>query len=295
MKAEQETFTLKCESMGQHDATLGYYGPISKEGALALTRKLEHLFGYYQYNKVILGIESPGGEVDGLDYLLRVLSQHAKQGKWVETRTTFKCASAAAVLLAAGRFGSRRVGVQTQLLFHSSRMQGADIEWTAKSSTMLTKALLSIDRKVIDTLLERLICACDGGDGFVAVVSARLDYVSIHWGALAPQLTTLTSPDTDVAVPQWLKALNRIVKPQGNPEMVIASFKRYLTERFQTDKPMAALEAFVLCLIDEVQGVIQGDQVPMKPTHHREGVGEYEASRDDDIAAMTRRLVVSMV
>jgi ATP-dependent protease ClpP protease subunit len=261
MQQEQATFTLQCLSKGPHDATLAYCGQICKEGALALACKLEHLFGYYHYNKVVLRIESPGGQVDGLDYLLRQVSQYAKQGKWIETRTIFTCASAAAVLLAAGRFGARSVSSQTLLLFHSSRMQSAGLEWTATNSARLTKALLNIDRKIIDALLERFINACGGESGFSNVLLERLDFVNRHWSALAPQVVTIISSDSDMAAFKSIKALKRTLKLQSKSERVIATFKRYLVERFQTDQPMHVLEAFSLCLIDEVQDVIRGDQV----------------------------------
>jgi hypothetical protein len=274
MQAEQEKFTLKCLSMGQHHATLEYCGPISREGALALAGRLEPLFGYYQYSKVILRLESPGGEVEGLDYLLRVLSQYAKQGKRVETQSTFMCASAAAVLLSAGHFGTRRVCSQTHLLFHSSRLQGANIEWTAASSTMLTNALLSVDRKITEALLERLIAACGGKAGFVEVITARFSFVASNWSQLAPQLITLTSRDGDLSAPAWLKSLKRIMKLQSSPSQMIDAFKRNLVERFQTDTPMHALEAFVLCLIDEVQGVIHADQVRVDAAAEHQGFAE---------------------
>ena len=264
---DQEVFNLKLESMGQHEAVISYNGTLTQEGVLVLTGRLERLFGYYQYERVVLKLESPGGDVNALDYLLRILGKYAKSGHWVETQSTFMCASAGAVLLSAGSFGTRRVGPQTMLLYHCARLQSEKSEFTASSSVLLTQALLNIDRKLIDSLVARFIDACGAELGFVQVLTQRLKYVQGHWDQLAPQLVTITSGDAARIAPDWLKPIKQVLNLQDNAGQCIASYKRYLIARFQKEQRMHALEAYVLCFIDAIEGVITHDDIAQNPTY----------------------------
>jgi hypothetical protein len=58
-----------------------------------------------------------------------------------------------------------------------------------------------------------------------------------------------------------------LLKLQDQPEKMIASYRQYLFERFQTERRMHLLEAFVLGLIDEIQGVINGNALRQDAVH----------------------------
>ena len=124
-------------------------------GAIALERQLDSLFGYYQYNCVELRLESPGGSVDALHYMLRQMTRYEERGKEVAVQSTFLCASAAAYPVSDGKWGHRRVDRSTNLLFHSARVEATGYGMTAATSTNLSNALSGIDHRLVDVLIQR--------------------------------------------------------------------------------------------------------------------------------------------
>ena len=106
-------YSVVCTEMGPHQASLRYTGAMCQGGALALEFQFDRLFVYYKYRRVTLMMESPGGTIDGMDYVLRVIQRWAAQGRAVAIGSTFQCASAAAFLLSMGEWGRRRVDRST--------------------------------------------------------------------------------------------------------------------------------------------------------------------------------------
>ncbi len=151
-------FSVVCTEMGPHEATLRYTGAMCQAGALALEYQFERLFGYFQYRRIRLLMESPGGAVDGLQYVLRVMKKWARQGRVVAVGSTFQCASAAAFLLSMGEWGKRRVDRGTLLLFHNARLEGSSFaQVTAELSTTLSQALSSVDSKLLDMMVDKML------------------------------------------------------------------------------------------------------------------------------------------
>ena len=128
-------FSVVCKEMGAHEASVLYTGAMCQAGALALVDRIDSLFAYYRYNRIVLSIESPGGAVDGMEYVLRAMDTWAKDGKSVAVESTFQCASAAAFILAMGEWGHRRVDRGTFLLFHSARIDGSSMAGLTAASS----------------------------------------------------------------------------------------------------------------------------------------------------------------
>jgi hypothetical protein len=251
------TYSVVCTEMGPHQASLRYTGTMCQGGALALEFQFDRLFGYYKYRRVTLMMESPGGTIDGMDYVLRVMQRWAVQGRAVAIGSTFQCASAAAFLLSMGEWGRRRVDRSTFLLFHSARLQSASFaEMTAALSINLSQALNSVDKKLLDVMVDKMLLETGSPQDLAQLVGARLRHVDLHWKTLAVGLTTFTTAFDDKRRPDWLKDIQKWARPAGDPAKFVLELKKHLSRRLQRDVRMDLCEAYVLCLIDEVVDVL---------------------------------------
>lgn len=260
-------FTVVCTEMGVHEASVLYTGAMCQAGALALASHFERLFGYNQYRRVTLSIESPGGAIDGLEYVLRVMAKWAKQGRTVVVTTTFTCASAAACLLAMGEWGRRRADRGAFLLFHSARIEGSSLAgMTAASSIHLSQALNSVDRKLLDLMVNKMLLETGGVQNLVDLVLARARHVDRHWKELAAELTTLTTAADGKRKPDWLKAVQKWTRHGAEPGKFVLEMKKHLNLRLQLDARMDLCEAYVLCLIDEIDDVLDAESAEPAPS-----------------------------
>src|SRR5450830_1937286 len=253
-------FSVSCSEMGPHEASLQYNGAMCQPGALALESQLKRLFGYFKYPRVVLSIESPGGAIDGLEHVLRVIQDWAKEGRAVAVGSTFQCASAAAFLLAMGEWGRRRVDRGTFLLFHSARIDSSSMAaMTAAYSTNLSQALNNVDRRLLNAMVDKMLLETGGAPALADVVLSRARYVNKHWKRLAADLTTFTSGADGNRKPDWLKTVQNWKLPGADAKKFVLEMKKHLNLRLQRDVRMDLCEAYVLCLIDEVAGVLDAD------------------------------------
>ena len=252
-------FSLVCTEMGAHQACLSFSGTLCRTGALALESQFERLFGYYKYERIVLSIESPGGEIDGLEYVLRTMATWAGEGRVVAVRSTFQCASAAAFLLAMGQWGKRRVDRATFVLFHSARIDSSSMGgMTAAYSTNLSQALNSVDRKLLDVLVNRMLIQTGSGQRLADLIASRVGYLDHHWMEIAGRLSTLTGGG-DPRKPVWLKSLQKWTREGADPHKLVLELKKHLQSRLQHEARMDLREAYALCLVDEIAGVLDSD------------------------------------
>ncbi|MFZ4479090.1 MAG: ATP-dependent Clp protease proteolytic subunit [Rhodoferax sp.] len=264
--ASTNEFTVSCREMGSHEANVLYKGAICRAGALALESQLESLFGYFQYRRITLSLESPGGAIDGLDYVLRLMKKWARQGRVVAVESTFVCASAAAFLLAMGEWGRRSVDRSTMLLFHSSRIEApAMLGMTAAISSNLSSTLQSVDRRLLEMLVNKMLLESGSNQDLVELVLGRMHFVEQNWMQLAGDLSTLTAGADGSRKPDWLKGLQKWTRHGADPKRFVAEMKKYLSLRLQQDSRMDLCEAYVLCLIDQIDGVVDADSVTHAP------------------------------
>ena len=258
-------FSVDRTEMGAHEASVPYTGAMCQAGALALVDRIDSLFAYYRYNRIVLSIESPGGAIDGMEYVLRAMERWAKDGRSVAVESTFQCASAAAFILAMGEWGRRRVDRGTFLLFHSARIDGSSMAgMTAAYSTHLSHALNSVDRKLLDVMINKMLLETGGAANLVDLVLARIRYVELHWKELAADLTTLTTGVDGNRKPDWLRALQKWTRHGADPRKFVLDMKKHLNLRLQQDARMELCEAFALCLIDEIDGVLDAGSVELE-------------------------------
>jgi hypothetical protein len=259
-------FSLNCTEMGAHEAHVLYAGVVCQAGALALEHLLAKVFGYYKYRRITLSIESPGGAIDSLEYMLRCIQEWSTQGCSVAVRSTFQCASAAAFLLAMGEWGHRRVDRGTFLLFHGTRVEGQSMSaMTAALSSNLSTVLHSTDRKLLDVLMNRMLVQSGGATNLVDLVLARIRFVDQNWKDLAAKLTTFTAGVDGNRKPDWLKLVQRWSRLSTDPRRFVLEMKKHLNMRLQLDVRTDLCEAWVLCLIDEISGVLAADCAELAP------------------------------
>ena len=253
-------FSVDRTEMGAHEASVPYTGAMCQAGALALVSRIEILFSYYRYSRIVLSIESPGGAIDGMEYVLRAMERWAKDGRSVAVESTFQCASAAAFILAMGEWGRRRVDRGTFLLFHSARIDGSSMAgMTAAYSTHLSHALNSVDRKLLDVMVNKMLLETGSAQALADLVLARVRYVDLNWKAVAVELTTLTTGVDGNRKPDWLKMVGKWERWSADPQKFVLEMKKHLHLRLQRDVRMDLCEAYALCLIDEIRDVLDAD------------------------------------
>jgi hypothetical protein len=261
----ESKFSLVCNEMGRHQATLTYEGEMCRDGALALEHQFERLFGYFKYCRIDLCIESPGGEITGLEYVLRAMDRWAKEGRYVAVRSTFQCASAAACLLSMGEWGRRSVDRSTFLLFHCSRVQSeGQSQMTARISKQLSTTLDDLDRRLLDVIVGRMLTMTGGTRGLVDMVLRRARFLDADWVNIAANLSTLTSVVKGERKPDWLKTVMKWERFAADSPKFVQEMKKHLVMRFQSEQRMDLCEAFVLLLIDEISGVLNAESTVLE-------------------------------
>ena len=80
---------------------------ISEASAIGIAKHLDRFFGYYHYECVTLKLNSPGGAVVGLEYILECMDGWRARGRNVHTLAMFRTSSAAARLMSLGEGGGR--------------------------------------------------------------------------------------------------------------------------------------------------------------------------------------------
>ena len=261
----ESKFSLVSNEMGRHQATLTYTGEMCRDGALALEHQFDRLFGYFKYGRINLCIESPGGEITGLEYVLRAMDRWAEEGRYVAVRSTFQCASAAACLLSMGEWGKRSVDRTTFLLFHCSRVQGeGNSQITARASKQLSTTLDDLDRRLLDVIVGNMLTKTGGTNGLMDLVLRRARFLDTDWVNVATNISTLTNAVRGDRKPDWLKTVLKWERYANDSQKFVQEMKKHLVMRFQSEQRMDLCEAFVLLLIDEISGVLDAGSIAME-------------------------------
>jgi len=273
-------FQIYAPILTPHSATLRYEGEICVEGVSLLVEQIRSTFDYYQYDHVGLHLESPGGAAVGLDYLLRNIAKYQDSGKSLHVRSTFLCASAAALLLAFGSWGTRRVDRATVLLFHFARIGASVSGLTAQTANGYSRSLEQHDRNMIEKLVEHLSLQAGGISELLVLVRNRLDLLDSHWAWVDEQLSGVSQVKRHAGRPEWFKKLRIVSKEDGEISRSKTQYIKYLVEAFQRDAPIDLREAFALALIDVVDDVVVPERELAPVVIETLGRGE-EANEDE--------------
>ena len=247
--------TISIQELGPHEATIDWNGCFTLDGAARFSKILDNLFGYYLYRSVTVNLESPGGQVVGLDYMLRAVDSWKRKGRNLAVRSTFECASAAALFLSYGKWGSRTVDKQTNLVFHGARFDPRSFsEFSAISSSLASRHMSEMDNRIVEHLTTSLTTSAGSAEALRSLLFDRIQYVASNWEEIVYSMSSLTFHDENTRKPQWIKSIQK-VGSTSDPKAFLPAYIGYLSRRFQSDSRMDLREAYSLCLIDEVGDV----------------------------------------
>ena len=132
-------------------ATVRLTGPICDESVNECVTDVDALLADYFYEHIELHIDSPGGSIAAMIYLIEAFDRW-RQTVRMDTRALTCAGSAAALVLSLGNV--RRAAASSRLLYHNARIE-------PKSGSALTASLMSFEHRQLvqlDTLmLERLV------------------------------------------------------------------------------------------------------------------------------------------
>lgn len=138
-------------------ARIRLQGQITTAAIFDLVDQIEVAIEYYRYPRVDIEIDSPGGELRALDYLLTKLTRWRENSRLViGTLAMTEAASAAAVLLSMGTIGYRRAYPYARMLYHQPRLPTQDTVLTRDNTAVIGTMLAEAEAHIRDRLLDHL-------------------------------------------------------------------------------------------------------------------------------------------
>ena len=231
-----------------HVGTLLLSGDITEDVALEFGAGLELLCDYYQYEQITLEINSAGGQVVALEHMLASLDRWRGIGRRVSTKASFRAGSAAAMLLAMGDIGNRSALGSTNLHFHSARISGANAMITADAATNLGAVLQGTDLLHLSRLLGHQVRGFGGWHSMAAEGAARCSHLAKSERQAS---TSASQPPVDQFSPRHVGTVAKSFA-ECLARQSIDPYRRLLSRRVAEDRPMRAVEAWALCLVDSI-------------------------------------------
>jgi ATP-dependent protease ClpP protease subunit len=250
-------------SYGEQDGTLEVNTDISEASAIGIGKHLDRLFGYYHYESVTLKLNSPGGAVVGLEYILECIDGWRARGRQVHTLAMFRASSAAALLMSLGEVGKRAAHRNSSLLYHHARIGSTQYAITSGAADKMATALKLVDQG----MTQRLVAHCSqgfGGDSAMAGEGTVRCKMLRDQGPEIAQDLCVSEPARPL---KWLKPVERMWA-DCQTRNSLAPYTKHLVGRFEEDTGMDLREAWALGLLDRVRGVARMDlrsEVKEKP------------------------------
>lgn len=259
-------------------ARFDFFHDVSPESIFSLCTQLDHAVSYYQYRRVEIAIQSPGGSVRALKLFQEHLAAWRADGIQIATRGVAEVGSAAAVMLSLGDLGTRSAGPHATLLYHHVRVSGEALadQLRQRSQTGLTsdggdslqsdlralsKQLKLEDQIVFGALFRHLF-----GGGTAGLSGAETWFGRMfdqRMGALRTDILpeararSLDHPAfvTPSALDAVQKCLGRIAAGLDKGMAPDAVIRDEIGRIARADRCVHPLLAYALFLIDEVPGV----------------------------------------
>ncbi|MBS1681667.1 MAG: ATP-dependent Clp protease proteolytic subunit [Bacteroidetes bacterium] len=139
-------------------AVIRLIGEVNNQSIFALCDEIDLAIEYYNYKKIDIQIDSPGGAITSLDYYLSKLHKwQQRYGVIIGTLGLTKIASSAAMILSLGTIGYRRAYQSSQLVYHNSRIITSKAEvWTKERLDYTNKSLAETDGRLITRLVKHI-------------------------------------------------------------------------------------------------------------------------------------------
>lgn len=137
-------------------AVIRFSGDVNADRIFKLCDEVDFAINYYNYSRIRIDIDSPGGEAKALKHYLHNLKRWRKRGVTIHTRALTSCCSAGAYMLSFGDIGHRIALPHTALLYHNVRVSTGERSMTADTCDGLMWNLNTTDFGMILMLLEHL-------------------------------------------------------------------------------------------------------------------------------------------
>jgi ATP-dependent protease ClpP protease subunit len=137
-------------------AVIRFSGDVSADRIFNLCDEIDFAISDYFYKRILIRIDSPGGEAKSLLYFVHCLKKWRDLGILIETEALTSCCSAAAYMLSLGDLGHRSAMPDSMLLYHNARISAANTALTDESLDGLQWGLKATDGQLITHLLRHL-------------------------------------------------------------------------------------------------------------------------------------------
>jgi len=238
-------------------AVLRLRGELLQDTALDMCAAIHQARTYWHYDRLVLEINSPGGELLALRALVHEMNRWRQQRGRVETSGQMQAGSAAALLLTLGDVGRRVVHPHTELVYHHTRVmtQGAQA-LTAEHAGAAARQLEQADGTLLRQLTEHIV----QGHGDIATMAHTGLTRCRHLQSQAAQIGAALGHDASIgstptkSASLLLRQLTRtfektLKKGDARP------YTELLASIFARDSRMPVHVAWGLLLVDSVDGI----------------------------------------
>jgi ATP-dependent protease ClpP protease subunit len=246
-------------SMNEKRLVIALQGEITSTAVQALVRELDCGFDYYQYPAITVELNSPGGEYIAMRTLLDTFKSRRQANFEIYVHASHLCASAAALVLAHGPWGTRSIEPHTHLQFHWARatLQVGQV-LTSDMAASLARGLSTVDKRTLECLVAGMSEGAGSSRALVDSMASRLGELLANWDGVAAALHRDAGQVPAMKL-VWVKELQSHLKrwsAETNPVKRLAAIVSCLNTRFEKDSAMDLREAYALCLVDRVAGVL---------------------------------------
>jgi len=133
---------------------------VTDKSVAQLLDLLESAFNYYQYKEVEIQVNSPGGSVRALHFLLDHFERYRNQGRVLALTALMEAASAAALMVSCGTPGRRAAYPRAVFLYHSVRLPEVK-ELTEIKAKRYFEDMQRENEFARDLLVHMALCAQD--------------------------------------------------------------------------------------------------------------------------------------
>lgn len=235
-------------------------GEVNQAAVLELRDAMQEAADYWQYDRLVLEINSGGGESLALEALMHEATKWRQRGCRLETLGLMHVASAAALALSMGDMGCRKVHVYTKLLYHHSRyMTSGEMSITAQQAHAAQKRLQRTDKEALTMLLQHLSESHNGMQNLSRSGLERCQWIQQNAHKISNELSGATGvchsqlQRGKAAAPALLKQIERAYTKAAD-QQCLDPLIQLLGGIFDCDERMPLDVAWSLMLIDEVEG-----------------------------------------
>jgi ATP-dependent protease ClpP protease subunit len=245
-----------------NSATLALSGELNQALVLDMRDKLRLASDYYKYDRIEIVINSPGGEALALKALVCEMQWLRSRGCTVSTTAMMEAGSAAALVLALGDVGHRKVQPYSNLVFHHTRIiRSGEHALTAIGASAAARNLESYDETLMGMLVKHLQSAHGSLQALANTGLQRCQTLQRETSVVAEQLGLEAPSKVESGRsargkrngPAWLgqtlAAYERVLRSNS-----AKAFTGLLADFFAMDSCMPVEMAWVLQLVDSVEG-----------------------------------------